>query len=189
MIWAPPTTRSEQLAETRNRQQLFGPDKSSPLITERNRARSSRRSEGSRSSALRRPGHDGAGKRLRHIGINGCRRLPVWLPHGEPACDPYPGPRFTLVSAHPPSSISDESDCLRAVTHQNGSIFEYEELPALSVPRPRLERGTYCSGGTFEVLPCSARCRLTCCLAAAVAAGCGLVQLWICGRRLLVWLP
>jgi hypothetical protein len=35
------------------------------------------------------------------------------------------------------------------------------------------------------VLPCSARCRPTCCLAAAAVAGCGLVQLWICGR----WLP
>src|SRR5438045_1921802 len=96
MIWAPPTTRSEQLAETRNRQQLFGPDKSSPLITERNRARSSRRSEGSRSSALRRSSHDGAGKQPRHVGINGYRRLPVWLPPWRTSVRPV-----TSATIHP----------------------------------------------------------------------------------------
>jgi hypothetical protein len=102
--------------------QLLGPDKPSPFITERNRARSSRRSEGSRSSALHRSGPDRRRRAAATHRINRCRRLPVWLPHGEPACGPYPVPRFTLVSAHPPGSISDGSDCLRAVPRQRTMI-------------------------------------------------------------------
>jgi hypothetical protein len=56
-------------------------------------------------------------------------------------------------------------------------------------PRPRLERGTYCLGGTFEAWPHSAGCSLTCRLAPARLAGRGLARPRICGRWLPVRLP
>jgi hypothetical protein len=68
------------------------------------------------------------------------------------------------------------------------------DLEALKVdsrcaPRPRLERGTYCLGGTFEVWPGSAGCSLTCRLAAVAMAGYGLAWPSACSRWLPVWLP
>src|SRR5439155_12589612 len=65
----------------------------------------------------------------------------------------------------------DVSDCLRAVTHYSDKIFESNELTALSASRPRLERGTYCLGDTFDVWPDGARCGLTRVLAAAMITG------------------
>jgi len=44
----------------------------------------------------------------------------------------------------------------------------------LTCARPRLERGTYCLGGIFEVSPDGAGCGLTCRLAVLIVAGCGL---------------
>ena len=94
-----------------------------------------------------------------------------------------------LVSAHPSSSISGESDCLRAVPQSNSLGFEYRYLPASFAPRPRLERGTYCLGGTFEVWLEGAGCCLTCHSAHMRMAGCGLTSPCSCGRWLPVWLP
>jgi len=81
------------------------------------------------------------------------------------------------------------SDCLRAVHHRGGHIFEYAGLPVLSAPRPRLERGTYCLGDNPETWPGVARCGLTCRLTAARMAGRGLAWPRACGRWLPVWLP
>ena len=66
------------------------------------------------------------------------------------------------------------------------TVIEYEiKIILLPASRPRLERGTYCLGGTPVTSPDGARRGLTCCLAALTAAGCGLTWLWIYGR----WLP
>jgi hypothetical protein len=62
-------------------------------------------------------------------------------------------------------------DCLRGVHHSNDDGFEYDGQPALSAPRPRLERGTYCLGGTFEVWPDAARHGLKCRFAEVILAG------------------
>jgi hypothetical protein len=77
------------------------------------------------------------------------------------------------------------SDCLRAVHLHSDNNFGKSNIPGLPAPRPRLERGTYCLGGTFDVSPSSARCRLTCRLAILAAAGRGLTWPRIWGR----WLP
>jgi hypothetical protein len=45
------------------------------------------------------------------------------------------------------------SDCLRAVPQSNDHNFELQIITALSAPRPRLERGTYCLGVRFAVGP------------------------------------
>jgi hypothetical protein len=49
------------------------------------------------------------------------------------------------------------------------------DLGIRGAPRPRLERGTYCLGSTFETSLSVARRGLTCRSAAATRAGCGLV--------------
>src|SRR5215831_9575274 len=55
--------------------------------------------------------------------------------------------------------------------------MEHEiEIVLLPAPRPRLERGTYCLGGTFEVSPYRARCRLTCHSYVLTVAGRGLTE-------------
>ena len=59
----------------------------------------------------------------------------------------------------------------------------------LAAPRPRLERGTYCLGGTFEVWPGGAGCGLRCQSATAGMAGCGLAWPSACSRWLPVRLP
>src|SRR6516162_2166386 len=62
-------------------------------------------------------------------------------------------PPFCLVGRPadaPPKSRSHMSDCLRAVPHRADNNFEKNSLTALLAPRPRLKRGTYCLGGTFE---------------------------------------
>ena len=65
----------------------------------------------------------------------------------------------------------------------------WELHPLRPAPRPRLERGTYCLGGTFEVWLGDAGCRLTCCSAATIMAGYGLTRPCGCGRWLPVRLP
>ncbi len=137
---------------------------------------------------LPRPGHRRAGlvagragrsgKQPRSSGFSGCRRLPVWLLVAGHLCGTHPEPQLCLVSARPPAHpqgyTSVESDCLRAVRHPSDNNFEYDYSAALSAPRPRLERGTCCLGGTFETWPRSARRGLTCDPAAARMAGHGL---------------
>jgi hypothetical protein len=52
------------------------------------------------------------------------------------------------------SRMSKTSDCRRAVGHHKCAYFDTNsENFHLAAPRPRLERGTYCLGGTFEVWP------------------------------------
>src|SRR5271166_2020143 len=62
-------------------------------------------------------------------------------------------------------------------------------LTGLSAPRPRLERGTYCLGGTPVTSLGMARHGLTCRSAAARMAGRGLAWSCNCGHWLPVWLP
>jgi hypothetical protein len=62
-------------------------------------------------------------------------------------------------------------------------------LTCESAPRARLERATYCLGGTFPTSPDIAWCRLTSALAAVKIAGCSLMSPCVCGRWLPVWLP
>ena len=81
------------------------------------------------------------------------------------------------------------SDCLRAVPQSNNLSFEYRYLPASFAPRPRLERGTYCLGGTPETWPGVAGCGLTCRSAGVIIAGRGLAWPRACGRWLPVRLP
>ena len=81
------------------------------------------------------------------------------------------------------------SDCLRAVPQSNNLSLEYRYLAASFASRPRLERGTYCLGGTFETPLDDAGCGLTCCLTVAAVAACGLMSPRICGRWLPVRLP
>jgi hypothetical protein len=62
------------------------------------------------------------------------------------------------------------------------------------VPRPSCaptatRTRTYCLGGNPETWPDIARYGLTCHLAAAIMAGCGLMWPCACGRWLPVWLP
>jgi hypothetical protein len=105
----------------------------------------------------------------------------------------YPGAQFCLVSvcppAHPQGGTSDESDCLRAVRHYSDNSSEYEGLPALPAPRPRLERGTYCLGGIPEVSPDVAGRGLMCRFVRVIMAGCGLEWPHACAHWLPVWLP
>jgi hypothetical protein len=77
------------------------------------------------------------------------------------------------------------SDCLRAVHLHSDNNFGKSNIPGLPASRPRLERGTYCLGGTFEVWPGGARSGLTCQSATAGMAGCGLAWPSACSR----WLP
>ena len=82
-------------------------------------------------------------------------------------------PPFCLVGRPadaPPKSRSHMSDCLRAVPHRADNNFEKNHLTELLAPRPRLERGTYCLGGTPETSLHSAEYRLTCHFAAPTAA-------------------
>jgi len=110
------------------------------------------------------------------------------LPRTHGRCSP--GRQSRRPTARCPGwSARPVSDCLRAVPQSNNICFEYRYLPALPAPRPRLERGTYCLGGTFKVSPGGARCGLTRRSAAARMAGRGSVWPYACGRWLSVWLP
>ena len=107
----------------------------------------------------------GQGKQPRCIAFSGCivgsRLAPRWRTH---LCGAYLDrssawrARTSCASERRRISLSD---CLRAVPRSNNLNFEYRYLPESFAPRPRLERGTYCLGGTFEVSPGSAGCGLT----------------------------
>src|SRR6266571_6846560 len=64
-----------------------------------------------------------------------------------------------------------------------------EALGLRPAPRPRLERGTYCLGGTFEVWPYGAGRGLTCRSAIGETAGYSLAWPRACSRWLPVRLP
>ena len=51
------------------------------------------------------------------------QRIPL-APRLRTHCGTHPEPQFCLVSAHSFGDTSDKSDCLRAVTHSNGKVFE-----------------------------------------------------------------
>jgi hypothetical protein len=84
---------------------------------------------------------------------------------------------------------SRRSHCSQAVTPNAEVNFEIIYLPALLRPRARLERATYCLGGTFPASPDIALCRLTSALAAAKIAGRRLTSPGAGGRWLPVRLP
>jgi hypothetical protein len=81
------------------------------------------------------------------------------------------------------------SNCSQAVNPCAEVNFEKEPFICMFAPRARLERATYCSGGTFPTSPDIAWCRLTSAPAAAKIAGRSLTSPGDGGRWLPVWLP
>ena len=70
-----------------------------------------------------------------------------------------------------------------------GAGFGEADRAATPEGRPRLERGTYCLGGTFEACLDDATCGLTCRSVITRIARGGLRLPCACGRWLPVWLP
>jgi hypothetical protein len=137
-----------------------------------------------------------AGRPQRRHAINRLQRMPLasrLAPRWRPASATHswitvlPGERVLgCVSAWCVSDgvIACEQYLNRTVVVSNMKFHQH-----LFAPRPRLERGTYCLGGTFEAWPGGAGYRLTCCLAVVAMAGYGLARPRACGRWLPVWLP
>src|SRR5256885_4813418 len=96
--------------------------------------------------------------------------------------------RFFATSKQIPSSPNPRRRTWLDPKLRLPATLSWEPAP-YDLHRPRLERGTYCLGGTFEVRPGSAGCGLTCQLAVPAVAGRGLMQAGIYGRWLPVWLP
>ena len=137
-----------------------------------------------------------AGRPQRRHAINRIQRMPLaprLAPRWRPACATHswitvlPGERVLgCVSASCASDgvIAYEQYLNRTVVVSNMKFQQH-----LFAPRPRLERGTYCLGGTFEVSLAGAGCGLTCRLAVAAIARYGLAWCSSRGRWLPVWLP